>query len=86
MDQRPGYGDALLLSAGQTVGKAPGTVFQADSLKQAARPVARRRPCPAVEFQRQEQVFFDRQGRNQIKKLEDKADMRRAGIRCARVR
>src|ERR1700731_1536245 len=78
MHQRPGNGDALLLTAGEHVGAVLRTVSQAERFEHGHRLITRR-PWPLPKQEEWNLAVLDsRQHRQQVERLEYKAHVTRA--------
>src|SRR2546430_944747 len=73
--QRPHDRDALLLAAGEAIGKASGPIREPDQFQEVAGSARAVLPRAGVEFERQPEVFLDGQRRDQVEELEDEADV-----------
>lgn len=71
----PQNGNALLLPPGKVIGEGVLAVLQADPLDEVVDLVLSRRCQAVVQLEGQGDIFKDGQGGDEIKKLEDKADM-----------
>ena len=73
--QRAGHGDALLLAAGKRVGQIVGAIGDAEIIEQFHRAFVRGARRCVVDLQRHLHVLDGGQKRNQIRLLENKAEM-----------
>src|SRR5437879_3002418 len=73
--QRPHDRDALLLAAGEAIGKALGPIREPDQFQEVAGSARAVLPRAGVEFERQPEVFLDGQRRDQVEELEDETDV-----------
>ena len=81
VDQRAGYGHALLLSAGKLRGVVIGAFFQAQQAKRLESPPGALLALHARIDQRQFHIFVSRRAGQQIESLKDKSDFLVANAR-----
>ena len=75
VDQGAGQGDPLLLAARQRLRVRAGAIAEPDLGEEIERAIAIGGCGPAVELQRQQQVLGYGQGRDQVERLEEEADV-----------
>lgn len=86
VSKAPRHGDALLLTAGESVGKAVEAIGEADVLQDRFRPARGLGRWGPRELKRQEDILHDGERGDEVERLEDESNVRAPEERPVRLR